>query len=141
MLVLVGEGGLEQNVRRLVCDFGLEGRVIFYGTTKSPEEVYFASDVFILPSLHEGLPLTAVEAQAAGLRCFLSDAVTAEAKLSDNCEFFSLTDDVREVASRIVRCECVSDRINAADIVRNQGYSIEDEAKKLASYYGGLFDE
>lgn len=82
-LLLVGEGDLEKSLRKKTAALGLTDDVIFYGVTEAPEDLYQAMDVFALPSLFEGLPLVAVEAQCAGLPTICSSAVTDETGLTD----------------------------------------------------------
>ena len=57
------------------------------------KEYYSAMDLFVMPSLYEGLPIVAVEAQTNGLSCIFSDTVSKDADLSNNCSYVSLDDD------------------------------------------------
>ena len=78
-LLLVGEGPLRSRVEEKVKQMGLADQVIFAGTQPNvPQLMLGAMDVFLLPSLHEGLPVVGIEAQAAGLPFILSDAITEE---------------------------------------------------------------
>ena len=54
-----------------------------FGNINNVNEMYQAMDVFILPSLFEGLPVVGIEAQAAGLKCIMSDTITDEVKITD----------------------------------------------------------
>lgn len=79
VLLLVGTGPLLPQVEELVRARGLGGRVIFTGSRSDvPELMRAAMDAFLLPSLYEGLPVVGIEAQAAGLPCIFSSAVTRE---------------------------------------------------------------
>ncbi|MFW3170391.1 glycosyltransferase [Geodermatophilus sp. CPCC 206100] len=79
VLLLVGEGPLRGDVERQARERGLADRVVFAGTRADvPAVMRAAMDVFVLPSLHEGLGIVGLEAQAAGLPCVLSDAVPRE---------------------------------------------------------------
>ena len=74
-LVLIGTGELVDSTRALAQELNLSDRVIFAGVRKDMAALYHAMDVFLLPSLFEGLPVVLVEAQAAGLPCFVADTV------------------------------------------------------------------
>jgi len=81
-LVLVGEGNLLRPMRELVLARGLGEHILFTGRRSDvPRLMRGAFDVFVLPSLQEGLPLVGVEAQAAGLPCLLSAAITPEIEI------------------------------------------------------------
>ena len=71
-LVLIGTGELVDSTRALAQELNLSDRVIFAGVRKDMAALYHAMDVFLLPSLFEGLPVVLVEAQAAGLPCFVA---------------------------------------------------------------------
>ncbi|BAZ00598.1 group 1 glycosyl transferase [Tolypothrix tenuis PCC 7101] len=78
-LLLLGEGYLQPEILRQVLQMGLGDRVIFAGSRSDiPRLMLGAMDVFLLPSLHEGLPLVLLEAQAAELPCIISDDITQE---------------------------------------------------------------
>ncbi len=81
ILWLVGEGDLEEKVRKKVRSLGIEEKVVFWGQRTDVADLMQAMDVFMLPSKHEGLSLAMVEAQTAGLPCLVSDRVTPESCL------------------------------------------------------------
>lgn len=78
VLMLVGDGPLRPEIEQLVAEMGLSESILFLGTRKDVNELYQAMDVFVLPSFYEGFPVVVVEAQAAGLPCFVSNQVTNE---------------------------------------------------------------
>lgn len=81
-LLLVGEGPLRSHIEEKVKQMGLTDRVIFAGLQPNiPRLMLGAMDAFLLPSLHEGLPVVGIEAQAAGLPSILSDVITEEVDL------------------------------------------------------------
>lgn len=92
VLLLAGEGGLRAEVERRVGELGLSGCVRFLGQRADVERLYSAADAFVLPSLYEGLPVVSVEAQAAGLPCVLSDAITREVDVTGSVRFLSIDD-------------------------------------------------
>ena len=83
MLVLLGDGPERPAIEEKCKGLGIDKKVRFMGNCKQPEDYYQAFDFFLLPSLYEGLPGVLVEAQAAGLRCLVSDTVTREAQATD----------------------------------------------------------
>ena len=108
-LLLVGEGELEQKVRRQVRALGLEKAVIFTGVRADVNRLYSVMDVFCLPSYYEGLGMVAWEAQANGLPCVLSQQVPPEAALADNVYRLRLEQPLTEWVDRLLdprRTDC-----------------------------------
>lgn len=77
-LMLIGQGPLEEKIRGKVHRLGLEKDVLFLGQRNDVNKLYSAMDVFVLPSLYEGLPVVGVEASVNGLPCILSSTITDE---------------------------------------------------------------
>ena len=90
MLLLVGSGDDESDVKRIVKERGLSDRVQFLGQRTDMPELYSAFDLFVLPSLYEGLGLAAVEAQRSGLTCLLSSAIPCEVDVTKECRFLPI---------------------------------------------------
>lgn len=91
-LLLVGDGPLESEIQNMVQEKQLESVVFFVGAQKDIVSYLSVMDVFLLPSLFEGLPMVALEAQANGLECILADTITEEVALSEKVQFCSLKD-------------------------------------------------
>lgn len=89
-LLLVGSGSQEKELKKFVLDNQLEQAVIFAGVQEKVMPYLSAMDIFVLPSLFEGLPMVALEAQANGLYCLLSDTITKETALTNRVSFHSL---------------------------------------------------
>lgn len=77
-LIYVGDGPLEDDVKAKVKACGVDEHVRFLGMRGDVQDILQAADVFVLPSIWEGLPLTAIEAQASGLHCVVSDSLSQE---------------------------------------------------------------
>ena len=139
VLLLIGEGELQDGIRRKVEDYGLTDKVQFLGVRSDVPRLWKAMDIFILPSLFEGLPIVALEAQASGVCSILADTITREVRLTDNVSFLSLNDSpgkwCKEALSHIgyVRDQAVNEKI-LADF-RKAGYDIGTAAQALLSYY------
>lgn len=101
-LILIGEGSLEEEIKNRIRQKELDKVVQFLGVRNDISTILNAMDVFLMPSLYEGLPISAVEAQAAGVKLVLSTEVSEETALSENVQFVPLTAPVEEWAIRIL---------------------------------------
>ena len=90
MLMLVGEGSLQDDIRKKVDAYGLTDQIIFAGAQSSLSEYYSAMDAFLFPSLYEGMPNTVIEAQACGLKCIIADTITQDANITGNVQYMPL---------------------------------------------------
>lgn len=81
-LLILGQGELKNDLVEHAKKIGVYNNVIFVDKSTQPEKFYNAFDIFLLPSLYEGLPVSGVEAQVNGLPCIFSDNVTKEANIS-----------------------------------------------------------
>ena len=90
VFLLVGDGELQPQIRQAFADAGLSERVIFTGNVPSAAPYLQAMDLFVMPSLYEGLPFVLVEAQASGLHALVSDRVSTEADMTGNLQFLPI---------------------------------------------------
>lgn len=133
-LMLVGTGELEKEIKNKVQKLHLEKDVIFTGFRKDVNKLMQAMDVFLMPSLHEGLPVVGMEAQASGLPCFMSkDVITEEVKIADNLYFISLISPASEWAEEILNKDL--SRKDNYNQFKEAGYFIEDTVKTLTNFY------
>lgn len=103
VLLLLGEGEGRLAMEERCKQLGIGDKVRFMGNCKDTERYYQAMDLFLLPSFFEGLPGVLVEAQAAGLRCFVSDTVTREAKATDLVTYLSIEQPAQSWAEEILK--------------------------------------
>lgn len=80
-ILFVGEGPLEEDIQKQIHKIGLFEHAMFLGSRKDVSELYSVADMFVFPSLHEGLGIVVIEAQTSGLPCIVSDAVPPEADM------------------------------------------------------------
>ena len=138
ILLLVGQGELEEDIKKRVEEKKISSAVIVMGQRDDVHSLMNAIDLFLLPSLYEGLPVVGIEAQANGLPCLFADTITEEAVLLPTTERMSLGNSVVEWAEQMERMlakRMREDRVLAYQSVRNKGYDIAVEAEKLKSYY------
>ena len=140
ILLLAGQGPLMEDIKNKVKELNLVGSVKFLGQRNDANELYQAFDVFLLPSLYEGLPVVGVEAQAAGLLCYLSDDMTKETKVLDITKFMSLNNTLEEWADNILDDVKKYKRIDTSKEMTAKNFNIKEEAKKLEEYYLNLYN-
>lgn len=133
-LMLVGAGELENNIHLQATELGIEQYIIYTGLVKNVNELYSAMDIFVLPSLFEGLPVVGVEAQASGLKCVFSENVTPEVLLTPYCSRLSLSEDI-EVWSKEIMQGSVIDRRKSIDLIQKRGFDIDDVVDYLEQIY------
>ena len=134
ILLLVGTGGLMDAVREKAQNLGLQASVHLIGDRKDVYRIMQAMDVFVLPSLFEGLPVTMVEAQAAGLPCFISDKVPLECKITDQVTQIPLQAPAEQWAAQILSARNTKRRDTYAEITAT-GFDIVENAKRLQDFY------
>ncbi|MCO7176712.1 glycosyltransferase family 1 protein [Sporolactobacillus kofuensis] len=136
VLVLIGSGKLEANMREKVDLLGITDAVIFMGMRNNVNEWMQAMDLFLLPSRYEGLPVVSIEAQAAGLQVIASTAVTKEAAITKLMNYYSLKQSASCWASLILNHKEYV-RSDTSTMIKASGYDIETEAKKLEEIFVG----
>ncbi len=130
-LIMVGSGDNTVFWKK-VDDLGLRDSVIFTGERNDVETIIQAFDAFVFPSLSEGLPVTIIEAQAAGLKCFLSDRITPEVDLTGRCIFLPLTDP--QIWAESILNTDIS-KIDTSEQIKRSGYDIHTTTKKIEKFY------
>lgn len=135
VLLLIGDGELKEKIKEKIKNKNLENDTIFLENIDNVNEYYQAMDIFVLPSLYEGLPVVGIEAQAAGLKCFFTNTISPEVKITDNVTFFGLNDSPSKWADEVLKYKDRYKRIDMTKQIIEAGYSIKEEAKKLQKLY------
>ena len=138
VLLLAGQGPLEEEIKSKVMSLGLNDSVYFLGQRNDANELYQAFDVFLLPSLYEGLPVVGVEAQASGLLCILSNDMTKETKVLDSTIFLPLSSTSEEWAIKLLDNYKNFVRKDSSNEMTKKNFNIDKEASKLEKKYKGL---
>lgn len=142
VLWLVGGGELndelKNQIRAKVDELGLHNSVRFLGVRSDVYRLLQGMDSFILPSLYEGLPVTMIEAQAAGLPCTISDRVPRQCDVTGTVQVVGLEDAPQTWAARVLdqrRQSLDADRSAGAGVVAKQGFDIQSNAEWLQQFY------
>ncbi|MBO5004059.1 MAG: glycosyltransferase family 1 protein [Clostridia bacterium] len=135
ILLLIGQGPLQNQIKDKVKSLKLEKFVKFLGQRNDVNELYQSFDIFLLPSLYEGLGMVLIEAQCAGCYCIASTEVPKIAKVTNNLNFIKLEDSSElwginavKGLNKVNRKECIKS-------IKEFGYDIKEENKKLENYY------
>ena len=133
-LLLVGGGAMEMELKEKAEALGICDKVIFTGSVFDAEKYYSAMDVFVMPSLYEGLPFTAIEAQVNGLKCVLSDEITKTANVSGDVVYLPLAAEKAVWADVVAKqAEKRSQADSTEKVIIN--YDINKETQKLQRIY------
>lgn len=141
ILLLIGKGPIEDEIKEKVKLLNLENSVKFLGQRDDVNELYQAFDIFLLPSLYEGLPVVGIESQASGLLCVLSSSMTKETKILDTTIFVALEESPNIWAEKILKMLENFKRKDTTIEVRQSGYDIKKEAKVLENKYKELLEK
>lgn len=157
VMMFLGDGELKEEIREQAIAQGISSRVLFMGNKRDVYRYYQAMDYFLLPSFYEGLPGTAIEAQASGLPGILSDSITKEAVVSDLLQLRSIQEKPVLWAKEIMAASAghvLSDqgkwqlgdaaggkdsitekRSSYADIVKKASFDVKEQAGKMQEFY------
>ena len=134
VLFLVGTGELIDQIKEYARQLNIEKNVVFLGLRKDIPNLLQAMDVFVMPSLFEGLPVSGIEAQAAGLPCFFADTITPEICMTNYAKRLPL-DDIGEWVNALNQIPHKKNPTEAQEALRKYGYDIKVEADQLAEFY------
>ena len=136
-LIMIGDGPLRKDIEKEILKLGLKDSVILLGVRDDVPQLLMAMDVFLLPSLFEGLGIVAIEAQASGLKCIISDVIPKETNVG-GAEYLSLQANCKNWAERVLNSLEIKCRADyTANLIKNR-YSIKESAKFLEEYYENL---
>lgn len=140
LLLMVGQGPLQERIRKKVESLRLVNSVKFLNQRLNVNELYQAFDVFVLPSLYEGLGMVYIEAQASGLYTVASSEVPQIAKVTENMEFISLNENAKKWANIINERANKKNRRGYITEISQKGFDIKKETKKLENIYMKLLE-
>lgn len=133
-LLWVGtDGGMKQQVVEKIKEYGLSDHVVFTGVRSDVHRLLQAMDVYLMPSFSEGIPVSGIEAQAAGLPCLFSDTVSRQVAIIECCEFVPLND--LEAWKNYVVLAVQKERKDTIQELRAAGYDIHTTAAWMQDFY------
>ncbi len=137
VLLIIGRGLNDDALKKQAADMGLGDNVVFLGVRKDVSQLLNAFDLFVLPSLYEGLPVVLIEAQANGLSELVSNRVTDEMNVSDLIRFIPIenSDTITWKDAIVNHNPNVAAREKYSDVVKENGYDILYQSQKMQEYY------
>lgn len=139
-LLLLGDGEDLSKIKQYAFERGVEDKVIFTGNVTNVNNYLSAMDIFVFPSLFEGLGIVGVEAQCEGLECFVSNHVPEELNVTGKVKYLPLEDmnlwinEIKQAIEMLKNCPN-NNRSECNNIVRETDYNIERSSKLLLDLY------
>jgi glycosyltransferase involved in cell wall biosynthesis len=138
ILLLAGDGKLKTDIEKKINDLNLINKVKFLGVRGDVNHILQAVDLFLFPSLYEGLPVTLIEAQGAGLPCIISDTITKEVDLGMGLINYLSISDVKGWVEKIQEFEYEASRSIQVTNLSDKGYNIRDTANRILELYSAI---
>ena len=136
ILILVGRGELEDEIKKYVETKKISNNIKFLGVREDVNELLMSFDAFVFPSFFEGLSVVGIEAQATGIKCFVSEAFTEEGILStSNVYKLSLSNTPEEWAKCVLKEAKKYDRKDMSKTIMEKGFDIKETAKQMQKFY------
>ncbi|MCM3115098.1 glycosyltransferase family 1 protein [Neobacillus sp. MER 74] len=136
LLLLIGDGPLRSELEKQAVDLNVSDKIKFVGIRHDINRILQAFDLFVFPSLHEGLPVSLIEAQGAGLPCVISENISKEVDLGCNqVEFLPLNNKGKWVKRIHEIVESNPNREAYSNVIAERGYDISVTAQKVEDYY------
>ena len=134
--VFFGGGSAMEDIKKYAEQKGVKDNIVFMGARADIHRFYQAIDLFLFPSIHEGLPIAGVEAQTADLPCLFSDAISTEIMLTERVNSMSLTESALDWAKKALKLCENSHHNNVSDKITSCGFDIENTGKHMEEIYG-----
>ena len=140
-LILLGKGDQLDILQRKSKELGIENRIIFYGETDDVPSWLSAMDYYLMPSLSEGFPISAVEAQANGLVCMFSNRISTEVDITDKVYHLPIDKGAEVWANALQNMppSSITERKQGAGIIRQKGFDEVGTQKQVRMLYN--YDE
>ena len=136
ILILAGDGELRPVIEHRIADLNIQNDVVLLGSRNDVGNLLQAADCFLFPSNWEGLPVTVVEAQAAGLPCLVSDRITREVGLSDLVKYLPINQGIQPWIDFLGTCSFL--RKDVSRKISSAGFDIQSTSLVLTDFYQGI---
>ena len=134
-LLLIGTGPLKEDIQRQISDLELSNNVVLLGNRADVNELLQAIDVIVMPSLFEGMPVSLVEAQAAGCFVVCSDTISKDTKIINSFYQLPLSENPKQWAEKIIALDRSFKRKDTGIDIQKNGFDIKAITDNLSSIY------
>ena len=135
VFIWVGDGKLYDDTVKYAKDKGVFDNIVFAGVKSNVSDYIQAMDIFIMPSLYEGFPVTMVEAQANGIKCIVSDTISKATDITGLVKFLPITN-YRLWVEEILTCN--TSRVDTTETVKDAGFDIIETSREIEDFYLSL---
>lgn len=135
VVLLVGDGPLRVQLEMQILELGVSDKIIMAGKVSNANEILQGMDVFLFPSIHEGAPLSIIEAQTSGLHVVMSSNVSRDANVSNRLSVLELHDDVKKWCNELEKCKKKNDRKIVYNDIKKSEYNVENTIRELKKIY------
>jgi len=135
VLLIVGDGELRTQIEEKAEKMGIKDKLIMTGVRNDVNDLLQAMDCFVFPSVYEGVPLTVIEAQAAGLPCFVSDTITDEVCITKLVHTLSIADFPTVWSDEILKITPGLKREDTKQLIVKAGYDVNTTASWITNFY------
>lgn len=139
VLLLVGDGELRPAMEQRIAEYGLTDCVVFTGVQSDVSRFYQAMNVFVFPSIYEGLGIVAIEAQASGLPCCVADTLPNEVAVTELVQFRPLEDGADQWAEWGLS-RATETRRDTLEAIQKAGYDISSTSVWLENFYRNVVE-
>ena len=133
-LVLVGEGNTKEEIIQLAKEENVFDNIYFLGKRMDVNELLQGMDIFLFPSLFEGLAISLVEAQASDLPCVIADTISQSTILTEKIVALSLNDTPEKWAKTVLDYAKKWNREDQVTLIEDKGFDIGENARRLTNY-------
>jgi len=134
ILLLVGDGPLREGIKKKASSLGIDTKIRFLGVRSDIPQLLQVFDIFVFPSFYEGLPVTLIESQAAGVKVIASDTITSEVRITPDIKFLSINKPAAFWANEILKINTSKKGQNTTEII-NANYDIVSNTKMIQDFY------
>ena len=136
ILLLAGDGSLHKEIELQIKKYKLESKVRLLSKRSDVNELYNVMDLFLFPSLYEGLPIVLIEAQANGVPIVASDTIDKEVNFTDTLSFLSLKENYKRWIEEIE--QRIGIRKDNRNLMENSKYNIKSTVKQIEQLYSDI---
>ena len=135
LLLQIGNGKNNKDLQTMIKDKNLEDNIKFLGVRNDVADLMQAMDLFIFPSIYEGLPVVLIEAQASGLQCIVSSNITKEVDITKSVSYLPVDKGVNIWVDSILNSDFKYNRNANKDVLERAGYDIKNSAHWIENFY------